>query len=349
MRAAVWHGPRDLRIEDLPAPEPAPGQVVLEVARNGICGSDLHTYLGAAKGGATMHVPGVVLGHEFSGTVVACGDGVDDLPIGTAVAVAPIEWCGSCWGCHHAAPNLCRRVGLYGGYRLPLHGGLAERVAVSRRSCYRVPDGLTVEHAALAEPMAVALHAARRAPVLLGASVLVLGAGPIGLGVLQAARAAGAMSVVVSEPSPARRAAAVTLGATVVVDPTTDDVRGAVRDLTRHGVDVVFETTANSRALGQGLAALRPHGTLVSVAGWGELAEVEMGLAMAKELDIRFSMTYQPEADFPATLVMLANRAFDPAVLVTDHIALADVVTAGIDELLHHADRHVKILVDPHV
>lgn len=343
----MWYGPLDLRIDEWPTPEPAAGEVLLHVARNGICGSDLHTYLGAAKGGATMHVPGVVLGHEFSGTVAALGDGVDDLALGTAVAVAPIEWCGSCWGCQHASPNLCRRVGLYGGYRMPLHGGLAEWVAVSRRACHVVPAGLSVEHAALAEPMAVALHAARRAPELLGSTVLVLGAGPIGLGVLQAARAGGATSVLVSEPSRARRDAASALGATEVVDPTHDDVRTAVRDVSRHGLDLVFDTTANSAAFNQGLATLRPHGTLVSVAGWGELAAVDMGLAMAKELDVRFSMTYQPEIDFPATLAMLAGGAFDPVAMVTDHIPLDAVVSGGIDELLHHADRHIKILVDP--
>lgn len=347
MTAAVYHGPRDIRIEELPVPEPGPGQVLLEVSRNGICGSDLHTYVGASKGGATMHLPGIVLGHEFAGTVRALGEGVDDIAVGAQVAVAPIEWCGTCDACSRSWPNMCRRVGLYGGYRLPLHGGLAPFVCVSRRSVHAVPDGLSVVEAALAEPMAVATHAARRAPNLLGASVLVLGAGPIGLGALMAARAAGAGVTIVSEVSEARRAAAASAGATAVIDPRTDDVRSAVRDLARHGVDVVFETTANDTALGQGIAALRSRGTLMSVAGWGDLARVEMGVAMAKELDIRFTMTYEPAVDFPATLRMLADGRFDPGILISDHIPLERVVDAGLEELLHHADRHVKILVDP--
>ena len=118
MKGAVYYGPRDLRIEDVPEPTPAPGQVLIEVARNGICGSDLHTYLGASKGGATMHVPGVVLGHEFAGVVTDVGDGVDDLAVGTTVAVAPIEWCVSCYACLHSWPQMCRKLGLYGGTRL---------------------------------------------------------------------------------------------------------------------------------------------------------------------------------------------------------------------------------------
>jgi threonine dehydrogenase-like Zn-dependent dehydrogenase len=176
---------------------------------------------------------------------------------------------------------------------------------------------------------------------------MVLGAGPIGLGVLQAAIAAGATTTIVTEVSPARREAAAKLGATAIVDPTNDDPRTAVRDLTRHGVDVVFETTANDTALSQGLAALRPRGTLVSVAGWGELARVDMGLAMAKEIDIRYTMTYEPAIDFPATLAMLADGTFDTGVMISDHIPLDRLIEDGLEELLHHADRHVKILVDP--
>jgi (R,R)-butanediol dehydrogenase/meso-butanediol dehydrogenase/diacetyl reductase len=347
MRAAVYHGPRDIRIEDVPEPTPGPGDLLIEVSRNGICGSDLHTYVGASKGGASMHVPGVVLGHEFAGIVRDVGDGVDDVDVGAAVAIAPIEWCGDCYSCRRGWPQMCRRLGLYGGYRLPLHGGLAPLVRVSRRSAFAVPTGLGVVEAALAEPMAVAVHAVRRAPNLVGANVMVLGAGPIGLGVLQCAIAAGAHTTIVTEIAEARRAAASRLGATAVVDAAADDPRAVVRDLTSHGVDVVFETTANDAALGQGIRSLRPRGTLVSVAGWGELARVDMGISMAREIDIRFTMTYEPDVDFPATLSMLAGGAFDHEVLISDHIPLERLVDDGLEELLHHADRHVKILVDP--
>jgi (R,R)-butanediol dehydrogenase/meso-butanediol dehydrogenase/diacetyl reductase len=347
MHAAVYHGPLDVRIEDVPEPRPGPNELLVEVSRNGICGSDLHTYVGATKGGASMHLPGIVLGHEFAGVVRDVGDGVDDIVPGTAVAVAPIEWCGSCYACLHAWPQMCRRLGIYGGYGRPLHGGLAPFVAVSRRAAFVVPNGLGVIEAALAEPMAVAVHAVRRGPNLLGASVLVLGGGPIGLGVLQAAVAAGASATILSEISPARRTAAARAGATVVVDPLVDDLRSAVRDVTVHGVDVVFETTANDAALSQGIRALRPRGTLVSVGGWGELAHFDMGVSMAKEIDVRFTITYDPSVDFPATLTMLANGAFDSEVLISDHIPLERVVDDGLEELLHHADRHVKILVDP--
>jgi (R,R)-butanediol dehydrogenase / meso-butanediol dehydrogenase / diacetyl reductase len=344
MRAAVWHGPRDIRIEDVPEPSPGPGQIVLSVARNGICGSDLHTYTGTA--GASMHVPGVVLGHEFAGTVVARGDGVDDIAEGTVVAVAPIEWCGECWACRNGHPNVCRELALYGGWRLPLHGGLAPLVAVSRRSVFEVPDGLGAVDAALTEPLAVAVHAARMVPIAEGTSVAVLGAGPIGLGVLQAVVAAGASVTLVSEMSSARRHVADAVGATAVLNPADDDLGTAARDLTEAGVDIVFDTTGVSAALNAGISALRPHGTLVNVAQWAQPAAIDMGRALSREIDLRFSMTYDPAVDFPIALAYLASGAVDAGRMISDHIALDDLVELGLEELLHHADRHVKILVD---
>ena len=347
MKGAVYYGPRDIRIESVADPEPGPGEVLIEVARNGICGSDLHTYVGAKAGGATMHVPGVVLGHEFSGIVRALGPGVDDLPVGTAVAVAPIEYCGQCYACEHGWPNMCRKLAIYGGYRRPLHGGLAPYVAVSRRSVFEVPAGLDVNTAALAEPVAVAVHAVRRAPVTFGASVMVLGAGPIGLAVLQSVLAAGASTVIVSEVSAALRAAALQFGARVAVDPTVDNLRQVVRDLSPNGLDLVFDTTAVHAAINSGIAALRPRGTLVSVAGWQDQAHLDMGVAMAKEIDIVFSMTYQPRVDFPIALQLLAIGGLDGPGMISDHIPLEQLIDQGFEELLHHADRHIKILVNP--
>ena len=345
MRGAVYYGPRDIRLEDLPDPEPGPGDVLVEVCRNGICGSDLHTYTGS--GSAELHLPGIVLGHEFAGTVRAVGDDVDDLAIGSAVAVAPIEWCGTCAACRAGHVNVCRKLGIYGGYRLPLHGGLAPFVSVSRRAAFPVPAGLDVVSAALTEPVAVAVHAVRRAPRTLGAAVVVLGAGPIGLGVLQAVAAAGASTTIVSEPSSARRARAQAFGATAVIDPNADDLRTLVRDLTGEGADLVFDTAGVPDAFLQGLAVLRPRGTIVNVAQWKEPPRVDMARALAKEIDFRFSFTYEPEVDFPIALRLLASGALDADAMITAHVPLEQVVEEGLHELLHHNDAHVKILIDP--
>lgn len=347
MRAAVYYGPRDIRIEDVATPSVGAGQVVIEVDRNGICGSDLHTYVGSDTGGAAMHVPGVVLGHEFAGTVREVGEGVTTVFEGDRVAVAPIEWCGECWPCTQGWPNLCRRLAIYGGYRQPLHGGLAPRAVVSARSLFSVPDELDLRAAALTEPVAVAVHAVRRAPMPLGSTVLVLGTGPVGLAVLQCARAAGAALVVASDLSVSRRAAALRFGATAVADPSVERASSVCRDLTSPGVDVVFDTTGSDRALDDALSALRQRGALVNVAGWQHRSALDMGRCMAKELDLRFTMTYEPAVDFPAALALLASGRVD-AGMISDEIGLEELVGDGLEELLHHPDRHVKIMVDPH-
>jgi 2-desacetyl-2-hydroxyethyl bacteriochlorophyllide A dehydrogenase len=347
VKAAVYHGPRDIRVGEVPEPTPGRGQVLLQVARNGICGSDLHTYVGSSTGGPSMHVPGVVLGHEFSGTVVGIGPGVDGVAEGATFAVAPTQWCGSCWACSQGWSNLCRNLALYGGYRRPLHGGLAPLVAVSQTALFAVPPALDVIDAALAEPVAVAVHAVRRAPSTFGASVAVLGAGPIGLAVLQCLQAAGAAPTVVSDLSAARRDAARALGATAVIDPTVDRPADVARDLTRHGVDLVFDTTGVDSALAEGIRALRPRGTLVNVAGWQQPARLDMGRLMAKEIDVRFTMTYEPAVDFPVALRLLESGAVNARLMITDHIGLDQLVELGLEELLNHPDRHIKILVNP--
>jgi (R,R)-butanediol dehydrogenase/meso-butanediol dehydrogenase/diacetyl reductase len=160
-------------------------------------------------------------------------------------------------------------------------------------------------------------------------------------------RAAGADPVIVTDLSTTRRRSASALGATAVLDPAADRPVRAVRDLTGGGVDVVFDTTGSDRALAEGVGALRPHGTLVNVAGWQEPAHLDMGRLMTKEIDVRFTMTYEPAVDFPVALRLLDARVVDPAVLISDTIPLEAVVAEGLEELLHHADGHVKILVDP--
>jgi (R,R)-butanediol dehydrogenase/meso-butanediol dehydrogenase/diacetyl reductase len=227
-----------------------------------------------------------------------------------------------------------------------LHGGLAPLVAVSRRSAFVVPGGLDVTTAALAEPVAVAVHAVRRAPLALGATAMVLGAGPVGLAVLQCVRAGGAGVTIATDLSAARRDAAVRIGATAVIDPSVDRPSAIARDLTGHGVDVVFDTTGADAAVDDGIGSLRQRGTFVSVAGWQQRAQLDMGRLMAKEIDVRFTMTYEPAVDFPVAMQLLATGAIDTGVMISDEIPVDDLVERGLEELLHHPERHVKILVD---
>ena len=244
-----------------------------------------------------MHVPGVVRS-EFRRPGHRRGRGRRGHPLGVHVAVAPIEYCGSCWSCTHGHPNTCRVAALYGGYRRPLHGGLAARVAVSRRCAFVIPDGLGVVEAALAEPVAVAVHAVRQAPMFSGRPCLFSAPVPLVLPSWPRFRARGRRRDRQRTITPARRrrrSAGCRHGHRFHRPRFGPAHQGAVG---AEGVDIVFDTTVVSAAFNNGIRALRPRGTMVSVAGWQEQAGVEMGFAMAKETAVRFTMTYQPEVDF---------------------------------------------------
>src|SRR6185295_12294187 len=215
MRAAVFHGREDLRLEDVPEPNAAPGQVKLRVLYNGICGSDLHEYYhGPITTRTTPHpLTGiqnpVILGHELCGEVVEIGAEVADLVRGDRVAVEPLETCGHCLPCTTGRYNHCKLVAFHGYNRAG--GGLAEYTVVKRRMAHKLPAGLPLTHGALVEPMAVANNTVRRCQVESGQVVAVHGAGPIGIGVLLTLIARG-VRVIVSDPSPLRRAVCADLG-----------------------------------------------------------------------------------------------------------------------------------------
>ncbi|MEW6470764.1 MAG: alcohol dehydrogenase catalytic domain-containing protein [Actinomycetota bacterium] len=347
MRAVVWHGRRDLRLEDIPEPDdPGPDEAIIEVSFCGICGTDLHEYVeGPVMIRPTSHpltgqAPPLTLGHEFSGRVVALGPGVEG-DLGARVTVDPCWRCGTCYWCRRGEYHICRQGGAVG---LASHGALARFVRVPAAGLVPLPDSVDDRTAALVEPLAVGLHAVRRGQVGTGDTVLVSGYGPIGASVLLAARAAGAGAVFVSEPDSARRALADLMGATEVVDPGEADVRRSVFTWTeRVGPDVVFECTGLPRLLPAAVDAVRRGGRVVVVGVGHGAAEVEPNRLVLFEREVVGSLGYQH--DLFRVVKLLAAGRLDPAPLVTGVVPLAQAVSHGFDALL--ADRrHVKILVD---
>ncbi len=210
MKAARWHGVKDIRVEDIPEPKPGKGEVKVKVAWTGICGSDLHEYLAGP-----IFVPvdedhplshdkaPITMGHEYCGTVAELGEGVTDIAVGDRVAIEPIFACGECAACLEGKYNLCDGlgfVGLSGG-----HGGFATYSVVPARMVHKMPEALSMEQGALVEPAAVALHAVRLSKIKAGDKAAVFGAGPIGLLVVESLRVAGASEIHVVEPSEVRR------------------------------------------------------------------------------------------------------------------------------------------------
>src|SRR5258706_3445665 len=232
MRAVVWNAPETLELVELPDPVAEDGAVLIDVARCGICGSDLHSY---SKGFAAK--PGQVLGHEVSGRVLEA-PGVAELAPGDRVTVRPLIPCGACPGCVADHPQLCEG-GLAGGIGYGLRGGFAERLLVPRavvgETIFPLPETVDDSAGALVEPLAVALHAVGLSGAGRGDTAVVLGAGMIGLGVVRLLKLAGAETIVAVDPSPLRRARALELGAHVAVDPLVTDTVDAGRGVTGPG------------------------------------------------------------------------------------------------------------------
>src|SRR5262249_11314579 len=235
VRALRFHAARDLRIEDVAEPlAPSPGDVLVRVATCGICGTDLHEYVaGPIVTPIEPHpltgarIP-QILGHEFSGEVVAVGPSVTQVTEGDRVAIMPLAYCGTCAYCRRGLQHLCSTMGCVGLSHA--WGGMGELATVAEYQVVRLPDGVTYEQGALIEPTAVAAYGVERAGVARGDRVLVTGAGPIGALAALCARSAGASTVYISEPNPSRRARAEALGVATVLDPSTIDVPRVLRE-----------------------------------------------------------------------------------------------------------------------
>lgn len=349
MKAARFHGPGDIRIEDIPEPALRPGTVKLRVAWCGICGTDLHEYL---DGPIFIPAPGhphpltheaapVTMGHEFSGTVEEVGAGVTDIAVGDNVVVEPYFVCGECPPCLAGNYHLCTKMGflgLAGG-----GGGLSEKVVVDRRWVHKIGD-IPLDQAALIEPLSVAHHAVVRADVQPGDVALIGGAGPIGLLTAAVLKAVGATTII-TELSAARKDKAHSTGvADHVLDPSTDDVAARTRELTGgRGADVAFECAAVDAVLDTLLDAVRPAGVVVNVSIWGHRATVDMQKIVLKEIDLRGTIAYV--RDHEAAIKLVQQGAIDLAPFITGRIELDNLVSQGLTTLIEHNDTAVKILV----
>lgn len=299
MPAAVWHGARDLRYTSHPRPEPGPGMVLIRNRRVGICGSDLHYH---EHGYCAAFVPDrpFVLGHELAGEIAAIGEGVTRARVGERITVNPARACRECEDCRGGRPNLCRRTIMLGSAstRPPTDGAMAEFVCVRADQCHALPPTLDDGLGALIEPLAVALHAVRRAGGVAGKRTLVVGGGTIGLLAALTARAYGAPLVAVTDVVASRRARALQLGADAALDPRSPDLAADARGLAEDGFDVVLEASGAPPALRQAFDLVRPGGTLVQIGTLGtQDIPLPANLLMVREINYVGSMRYGPVFD----------------------------------------------------
>ncbi|MHB1131471.1 MAG: zinc-dependent alcohol dehydrogenase [Chloroflexota bacterium] len=278
MRSAVWYGGEDIRVEETPNPKLGPNDVFLRVISSAVCGTDVHSI----EGKFPLTVPPRVLGHEFSGIVEEVGADVTRVKPGDRVGTEPGVVCNACWFCRNGQEHLCEA-------RQMSPGAFATHTVMLDRLLWKLPEGMSFDVAATAEPVACAVHAIDLAQMRNGSTVAIVGAGGIGLSLLQLVQHSGASRIVVSEPDPNRRALAKQLGADIVIDPKAVDPVDAVRDATYGlGADVVFEAVGHPFTSEQAvkLAAKSGKIVLVGVNPPGAKIQVEPYELYAKELTI---------------------------------------------------------------
>jgi len=322
MRVSVLVKADELAVEERPVPQPGRGDVLVEVAAVGICGSDVHYYRHGRIAEHVVREP-LVLGHEASGRVVAVGDGIDPGRIGERVALEPGIPCRRCRECKTGHYNLCPDVRFFA--TPPVDGAFAEYVTIAADFAHPVPDNLSDDAAALIEPLSVAVWACGKAGVTAGSRVLITGAGPIGLVMAQVARALGATDVIVSDIAPARLEAALRLGATQVLDARSQ----APAD---QGVeaDALIDCSGAQVAVSAGIRAVRRAGRVILVGMGADEVTLPVGLIQGRELTV--TGTFRYANTYPTAIAMAAAGLVDLDAMVTAHFGLADVATALAQE-----------------
>ncbi len=327
MRAIVIHAAHDLRIDELPEEEPGEGQVLLDMGCGGICGSDLHYFHHGGFGTVRVKEP-MILGHEVAGTVAQVGPGVEGLAPGDHVAVNPSRPCGQCRYCRQAMFNHCLDMRFYGSaMRMPhVQGAFRERLVADAGQCFRISPEVSLQEAAMAEPLSVTLHGVRQAGPLSGRKVLITGCGPIGALAIIAARLHGAgeitVSDIVDEPLDRARAVGADRALNVAADPQALEPFQADKGT----FDTVIECSGNPHAAAAAMQAIRPGGTFVQLGLYGADPQLPVNLIVSKEIRLCGSFRFHEEFAFAAQLISSGRVDLKP--LITGVFPLSEALQA---------------------
>jgi len=347
MQAAVLHGVHDLRVDEVPAPgAPAANEARIQINKVGICGSDVHYWEHGRIGDFVVREP-MILGHECAGTVVEVGAGVTHLQAGDRVAIEP------------GVPRLSNTISHYymkrGEYNLcpdifffatpPDHGAFCNYVNHPADFCFKLPDNVSLEVGALIEPMSTGIYASRVAPITMGDTVVITGAGPIGLVNVLTAKAAGAAQVIISDVVPERLQVALEVGASHVVQGDADELKETARALTNgRGADVCIECAGHPSALNACIAAARPGATVVLIGmPPGDTATININDMIVREIKLRPIFRYNNT--FPTGVDLLASGRVDLTPLISKRFQLSEVPQA-FEYVVENRATCVKAVVD---
>lgn len=305
MKAAVYLAPETMEIQEREIREPEADEVIVKVAYCGVCGTDVHIFQGE-DGAYAVHPP-LVPGHEFSGTIVKVGSDVHHLKVGDHVTVDPNDLCGHCTPCLEAKGHFCENMI---GIGTTADGGFEEYTTVHAKQAYKLADDLDLKYAAMTEPLSCCVHGIDLCNIRVGDSVLVMGGGPIGLLMLQLAKMAGASKLILSEPVESKREKALELGATLAVDPLTEDVEAILHDYCEN-VDCVIECIGNPHTQAD---AIRFAGHCATVMFFG-LSDAKQTLPLAVNdifrKELKLTSSYINPYTFKRSIELIQNKSID--------------------------------------
>lgn len=340
-RAAYMTGLNKMEIRDIEMPKLRDKDVLVKLEYVGICGSDVH-YLEHGKIGDFIVDGDFILGHECAGTVIELGSGVQNLKVGDKVALEPGVTCGQCEFCKTGRYNLCPDVEFLA--TPPYHGSMMKYIAFPENMCFKLPDNITTKEGALVEPLAVGMHAALQGGVKLGDSVVILGAGTIGLVTLLACKAYGATDITVVDVIPKRLEYAKKLGATTVINAAEADALVEVDKMTnKKGVDIVIETAGSARTISQTPYMVKNGGTIVLVGlAPQDIIEFNFAKIMAKEAQIKSVFRYRNI--YPTAIKAIAQGIINITGIVTHEFDFEDSAKA-FDYVINNKQDVVKAVI----
>ena len=337
MKQAVMTSPGQIEFRDIPAPVPGPSEVLIRMKRIGVCGSDIHVYHG--KHALTPYP--VVQGHEVSGIVEKVGAAVRAFAPGDLVTIQPQVTCGKCYPCTHGAYHICDNLKVMG---FQTTGAGSELFAVEASKVLKLPARMNAEHGAMIEPLAVAVHALGRAGDVAGRKVLVLGAGPIGNLVAQAAKGMGAAKVMVTDLSAFRLDKARECGVDCCIDTSKADLASAVREhFGESKADVILECVGSPQTIQQAVAVARKGTDIIVVGVFGDKPTLDMGTVQDRELRLIGTLMYQ-EPDWKKAIDLVEKGLVKLQPLITDHFAFADYKKA-YEYIEANRERAMKVMI----
>ncbi len=347
MKAAVWHGYKDIRIEDKNIPAPQAGQVVIAVDYAGICGTDRHEYVGPnfiptqKPHRLTGKTAPLTLGHEFSGVISAVGQGVTDWKVGDRVSANGTLCCNECEMCKKGRYNVCELLGFLG---VGLDGAFADYVAVEAARLFKVPDNVTQRQAAVAEPLACGIHATNLMGDITGADVVVIGSGIIGIGAFLAAKFAGAGRMLVASVGKDRKELIESYGGDFF-DVTEGDLGEYVKKWSGGKMaDVVYECVGFQQTLDSAISLLKPGAKLMVMGVFEEPPVFPMNLFQEGERELYTSQAHVDEIG--TALEYISQGKIDADALVTREVTLDTLVQDGFEELIKNGPQHIKVLIN---